>query len=848
MPEAVTQTELNIEIDGQALLIHPKKTILEAALANGINVPRLCNDPRLKPNAKCGMCAVEVAGVSGTVKACETKIVDGMVIKTHTDALVNLRRKRLDEMFADHWADCIAPCRLVCPAGTDAQGYIGLIAQKRYRDAVALIKQTNPFPGIIGRICTRPCESVCRRNLAGGSVSICWLKRFVADKDRFSDMRFRPEVKAPTGKKVAIVGSGAAGLAAAYYLAIEGHKTVVFEAMPQAGGMLRYGIPSYRLPKDVLDDEINELLELGVEIRTDQRLGRDLTLDELQSRYDAVFLGLGAQAGVRIHVENEDVMGVMRGINFLRGVGLQGKIELGKRVAVTGGGNVAIDSARTALRLGAEKVYLIYRRTRDQMPANDVEIEEAEQEGIEFVFLTSPIRVIGSDRVKGVECIRMVPGDPDVSGRPSVKPQPGSEFVLAVDNLITAVGQVVTAEGAEITLIGKTIGINKRTMQTTVPGVFAAGDAVSSPDVAIQAVTGGRRAAHIINQYLLSPPNWNAWSDGSPEAAHVINQYLTDEERDSGLAKPFSAVRMGVTKEDIGVPSVARIPMPELELSKRQGLGNFAEVELGLSEEDALKEVQRCLECGCIKQNDCDLRDLAIEHGTQPNENYGTMRHFTIDKSHPVVLLNQNKCIQCRKCVQICDEVVGVGAFEYREAENDIVPTGNIPLAETKCEACGQCISACPTAALVENRPKFAREFLWPPKVTTTTCTYCGVGCTLELNTDHAGKVFRVTQTIGEGVNKGNLCGKGRFGYHFISHPDRLTTPLIRKDGQLVPATWDEAINLVAAKLFEAKSAFGADSVAGLTSARCTNEENYLFQKLLRAVVGTNNVDHCARL
>ncbi len=845
--ETIVRISLNIKIDGKHYRAKENQTILEAALANGLSIPHLCYDPRLKPGAKCGMCVVEVAGVSSPVKACKTKISDGMVVNTSTEALKDIRKRRLEEMFADHWADCIAPCTLACPAGTDVQGYIGLIAQKRYRDAIELIKQTNPFPGIIGRICTRPCEDACRRNLAGGSVSICWLKRFAADMDRLSDTHFKPAVKLPTGKKVAIVGSGAAGLTAAYYLAIEGHKTVIFEAMPQPGGMLRYGIPSYRLPKDILDDEINQLFELGVDIRTDHRLGRDLTLDELQSSYDAVFLGLGAQAGERAHIENDDIKGVIRGINFLRSVSLQGKVELGKRVAVMGGGNVAIDSARTALRLGVEKVYLIYRRTRDQMPANDLEIEEAEREGVEFIFLTSPIRVIGSDRVEGIECIRMALGDPDASGRPSIRPEPGSEFVLAVDNLITAVGQVVTAEGAEITLIGKTIGINVKTMQTTVPGVFAAGDAVSSPDVAIKAVAGGRRAAQIINQYLLSPPNWKVWSDGSPEAAHTINQYLTDDES-SGLAKPFSAVRRGITKEDLDVPSTARTPMPELKLLKRQVLGNFTEIELGFSEEDALKEAQRCLECGCVKQNDCDLRNLAIEYEIEPNKNYEAMRHYKVDKSHPIVLRDQNKCIQCEKCVQICDEVVGVGALEYRKAENDIVPVGNIPLSETKCEACGQCISACPTAALVENKRKFEREFFWPPQVTPTTCTYCGVGCQLELNTDRTGKVFKVTTEPAESVNKGNLCGKGRFGYHFINHPTRLRTPLIRKGGGLVEASWDEALSLVAERFSKIKELYGPGAIGGRTSGRCTNEDNYVFQKFMRAVIGTNNVDNCARL
>jgi len=824
MSEVMVRSELKMEINGQSVLARPEQTILEVALANGINIPHLCSDPRLKPSGNCGLCMVEVDGQSEPVKACSTTVAAGMIVSTHTQDLMDLRKKRLDEMLADHWADCIAPCTLACPAGTDAQGYIGLIAQKRYGDAVELIKRTNPLPGIIGRVCTRPCEDACRRNLVDERVSICFLKRYVADKDKLSDERFKPPVKPSTGKKVAIVGAGPAGLSAAYYLAIEGYKPIIFEAMPEAGGMLRYGIPAYRLPKDILDDEVDEILELGAELRTDQRLGKDFTLEELQKDYDAVFLGLGAQAGTTLGVENEDLPGVMSGVDFLRSIGLREPIEIGKRVAVVGGGNVAIDAARSALRLGAEKVYLIYRRSRAEMPAHDIEIEEAEHENVELVLLANPTRVIGKDKIEAVECIRMALGEPDASGRRRPEPQAGSEFTLEVDNLIAAIGQAIDGTGAENAMNGKYMAADPKTMQTAISGVFAAGDAVTGPDAAIQAVAGGR------------------------DAAFAIIQYLKGEEIDLGPSKPFSAVRGGVTAADLGVSKAKRPPMPALELDKRLGIGNFTEVELGYSQPDALKEVQRCLECGCIKQNDCDLRDLAIEYGIDPNDNYENMRHFKIDAGHPIVLRNQNKCIQCQKCVQICDEVVGAKAFEYREKENDIVPTGNIPLAETKCESCGQCISACPTAALVENRPKFAREFLWPPTVTETTCTYCGVGCQLELNTDKTGKVFRITEQSGEGVNKGNLCGKGRFGYHFVNHPDRLKTPLIRKNGELVKASWDEAINLVASKLFEVKNTHGADSVAGCASARCTNEDNYLFQKLIRAVIGTNNVDHCARL
>ncbi len=813
---------LRLEIDGREIWTPWDRTVLEVALGAGIEIPRLCHSLQLRPNGNCGLCVVEIEGEPAPVRACLASAVAGMVVRTNSPALTAERTRRLEELFADHWADCIAPCRLACPADTDAQGYIALIAQGRHRDAVELIKQTNPFPGVIGRVCTRPCEGACRRNLVDDPIGICFLKRVAADRDRGSLDRFRPEVAPSTGKRVAIVGAGPAGLSAAYYLALEGHAPVVFEALPQPGGMLRYGIPAYRLPKDILDDEIGQILELGVELRTGQRLGRDFTLEYLRAEYDAVFLGLGAQNGSALGLP--ELPGVMSGVDFLRAIGLGEKIGLGKRVVVVGGGNVAIDAARSALRLGAEKVSLVYRRGRAEMPAHHVEIEEAEHEGVELLLLANPVRLIGTERLEAVECVRMGLGEPDASGRRRPETIPGSEFAIPADNLIAAIGQAIDGTGAEPVLKGKYLAADPGTMQTALPGVFAAGDAVTGPDAAIRAIAGGRAAAT------------------------AIGRYLRGELIEAGPRAPFSAVKGGIRKEDLHAAEARREPMPALAPAERLGRGNFTEVERGYGPEAADREARRCLECGCIKQNDCDLRLAAIAHQARPGADPAAMRHYAVDAAHPTILRDQNKCIQCRKCERICADVVGAFALEYREAENDVVPTGDVPLRQTKCVACGMCVAVCPTAALVENRAPFSHEPLWPPQLTQTTCGYCGVGCQIELHTDRKGRVFRVTAPPDEGVNQGSLCAKGRFGYHFINHPDRLRTPLIRKGGELLPASWEEAIALVAEKFTEIRGSSGPDALAGLSSARCTNEDNYVFQKFFRAVVGTNNVDHCARL
>lgn len=813
---------IQLQIDALCIAAHRSQTVLEAALENGIHIPHLCHDPRLKPGGGCGLCLVEIDGV--IQKACLARAVDGIHVKTKTDVIVERRKKRLNEIFADHWADCIAPCSMACPAGTDAQAYIGLIAQGRYRDAAKFIKQTNPMPAVIGRICTRPCEGNCRRDLVDEEVAICFLKRFVADKDMQSSDRFRPEVKPPTGKKVAIIGAGPAGLSAAYYLAIEGHKPVIFEAQPKPGGMLRYGIPAYRLPKGVLDREIETITELGVEIRVNQALGKDFSLEDLKHNYDAVFLGIGAQKGIRLGIESGQSGGILSGIDFLKDIGLGKEIKIGERVAVIGGGNTAIDAARSALRLGAKEVNLIYRRSRKEMPAHDIEVEEAEREGLKLILLSNPTEVLENGRVTRIKCIRMVLGEPDESGRCRPEPVPGSEFDLDVDMVIAAVGQAVDGSSLNGVMNGRgRIGVDPKTMQTDIEGVFAGGDAVTGPWVAISAIAGGRRAAI------------------------AIDQYLRGEQIDIGPEKPFSAVKVGVNRDNLPEKDEkARINMPVLSISER--LNTFAEIELGYSEEQALEEARRCMECGCIKQNQCHLRKLAIEYDIEPNLNGESMRHFKIHDRHPIILRDMNKCILCGNCVRICDEIVQVQALAYDEINNAIITMGSTSLLETACEACGQCVSACPTAALVGNMQEFTREYFWPPKIVETTCGYCGVGCQMELNIDGAGRVFRITSKSGRGVNEGNLCAKGRFGFTFISHPDRLRTPLIKKGGAFVEASWDEAIRLIATKLYEIKQSYGPDSIAGLASAKCTNEENYLFQKFMRAVIGSNNIDHCARL
>ena len=490
--------------------------------------------------------------------------------------------ERLLHMNLD--TDALAPCQQTCPAEIDIPTYIARIREGDYEGAVHTLRERNPLILSCGRVCPHPCEDYCRRGIEDEPVSINQLKRFVADFEMNSGKRLPIPCAPDTDKKVAVVGGGPAGLSAAYFLRRLGHHPTLFEAMPKLGGMIRYGIPEYRLPKATLDWEIQGILDLGIEARTSQRLGKDFQIkDLLDEGFDAIFVGHGAWVDYNLNVDGENMNGCFTGIDFLSRMASGEDLPIkGKRAAVIGGGNSAIDCVRNLVRLGAEEVYIVYRRTRAEMPANEVEIEAAEHEGVKFQFLAAPVQVIGDADGKAthLEYLKMELGEPDASGRRRPVPIEGSETRMPAEIIITAIGQRPDMGFKEQSdLLAElqvtrwnTFDTDPFTLQSNIPYLFTAGDAATGPALVVDAIGGGRRAARSIHQFLNEEPV------EAPEGA-LFKRHIEES--------IFETVP-GVVKKQ-------RAEMPEMEVAER--IDNFEEVDQTLPESEALGESERCLSC-----------------------------------------------------------------------------------------------------------------------------------------------------------------------------------------------------------------------------------------------------------
>ncbi len=693
MKTLLNQKRIKVTVNGRETEVYENLTILQALLQEDIHIPHLCYDIRLeRSNGNCGLCVVELEenNTRREVKACQTPIKEGMVICTNSPRLVNYRKIRLEQLLSDHNADCVAPCVKTCPANIDIQRYLRHVGNGNFEEALRTIKNNNPFPVVCGRVCPHPCEAQCRRNLVDSPVAINNVKRFVADWDMKDDNPWIPKKKPDTGKKIAVIGAGPSGLAAAYYSAINGHDVTVFERQEHAGGMMRYGIPEYRLPKATLDKEIGVIEKLGVKIMTGKALGTHVMLEDLHKDFDAVYLAIGSWRATPMHIDGENNEGVWLGIQYLEQVTKHAEINLGDTVVVIGGGNTAIDCARTALRGGAKSVKLVYRRTQEEMPAEPYEVEEALREGVEMLFLMAPTKISVVNGKKQLQCIHMTLGEPDRSGRRRPVPVEGSEIDIEADTIIGAIGQSTNTQflyndlPVQLNKWGD-IEINGKTSQTSEINIFAGGDCVTGPATVIQAVAAGRHAAESMDSFLLKG-------------------YIKESNVDYSCSR--GSLEDLPRNEFESMPKLQRNPMPSLPISERSQ--NFEEVELGYDEETARQEARRCLKCGCNERYTCDLRKEASAHNIVFEKPIHERPYLPIVEDHPYIVRDHNKCIACGRCIAACAEVEGPDVLSYYMEQGRLLvgTKSGLPLAKTDCVSCGQCVNACPCGALTVKSEK----------------------------------------------------------------------------------------------------------------------------------------------
>lgn len=745
----------SITLNGKQIEVETGSTIREAAESQGVHIPTFCHDDRLKPFASCFLCVVDVEKARGLMPACSTQVGPGMVIETDNERVTKSRKMALDLMLSDHAGDCIAPCEDTCPANIDIQGYIAHLANDDPEAAVRLIKERNPLPVVCGRICPHPCESECRRTLVDDEpVAINPLKRFASEYD-LENGPFMHEAGADTGKSVAIVGGGPAGLSAAFYLRRMGHAVEIFEALPELGGMARYGIPRFRMPWDLMDKEAKAIIDMGVKVNFNQRLGTDFTIADLKAKgFGAVLLATGAHKPKPMRVENEEAEGVIGGVDFLREAVLGTITDVGKKVAVIGGGDTAMDCARVSRRLGAD-VTLLYRRTQAEMPALEIEQEETIEEGVDIRFLTAPTKVILDDsgRATGMEVITMELGEPDDSGRRRPVPIEGSEEIMEFDTIIPAIGQepdmacIDGEENAPETTRWNTFVYDEVTQTTNIDGVFAAGDCAFGPDILIRAIAEGRRAAQAMDLYL----------DGSPVT--LTKPYAISRGRLEQLNSDDYSPRFEHKKRALESTHPADV---------RLANGGYNPINVGLDNVQAIAEASRCIECGCSARFDCDLRKYASDYGSSEKVMSGEKRQYADDKRHPLIRIEADKCITCASCVRICTEVRGVSALSFIERgfSTRIGPNFDDPLQDTGCDACGMCTDVCPTGAITPNTSKEAGPWIWLTK--STTCTACARGCGINVHSKE-GRVVKVQSINNDPVNNAVICAEGRFSYQLLS-------------------------------------------------------------------------------
>ena len=668
--------EIEFKLDGRTVTARPGETILQVAEANGIAIPSLCYHQKTSRNTSCLVCMVKDLKTGRFIPSCTACPAPGQEVDASSAEVQEMRKTALELLLSEHSGDCEAPCTMACPAHARVEEYVRAAKRGDFHEALRIIKERIPLPMSIGRVCPRFCEKECRRNLYGEPVAINDFKRLAAD---LCYAGYVEQLAPETGKHVAVVGAGPAGLGTAYFLRLKGIAVTVFDQMPEPGGMLRYGIPEYRLPKKaVLAPELAHFEKLGVHFAFNRRLGADLKLEELQRDFDAVVLAVGCWTASGMRCAGEEL--ARQGIDFLREVAEGRAAANPGRVIVVGGGNTAMDCVRTAVRLGAERVQCFYRRTEKEMPAEKIEIKEAREEGVEFEFLVAPTALRRGEKGLILTGQRMELGEPDASGRRKPVPVPGSEFEVEADLVIAAIGQGVAAGPYPLNRF-RTIDADPETGRVNgAEQLYSCGDCVSGAATVVEAVAGARRVAGSIVEDLLGE---------KPERECTVNvsrgNWRSMAPEEVVCLKPLS-------------PD-ARTPQRLIPLAERKT--TFKEVAQTFTEEEIAREGERCIECSCTAKQDCRLREVSCRCGADPAAIHGEKLPVVYDNRHPAIIHDRGKCIKCGICVKICKEVVNRSLLSPKKRGfNTYVAAAFDRTLPESCAECGACIRECPVGAL----------------------------------------------------------------------------------------------------------------------------------------------------